>query len=67
VIAGRRTRGGSGLHMAIGIIIAAVFIVSDKFSTTFSIKGNLPPILAAWLPNVFFSFVALYLYRKAPK
>jgi lipopolysaccharide export system permease protein len=67
VIAGRRTRGGSGLHMAIGIIIAAVFIVSDKFSTTFSIKGDLPPILAAWLPNLFFSFVAIYLYRKAPK
>jgi lipopolysaccharide export system permease protein len=67
VIAGRRTRGGSGLHMAIGIIIAAVFIVSDKFSTTFSIKGDLPPLLAAWLPNIFFSFVAIYLYRKAPK
>src|SRR5688572_23384839 len=58
VIAGRKTRGGSGLHLAIGIIIAAVFIVSDKFSTTFSVKGNLPPILAAWIPNIFFSFVA---------
>ncbi len=67
VIAGRKTRGGSGLHMAIGIVIAAVFIVSDKFSTTFSVKGNLPPILAAWIPNLFFSLVAIYLYRKAPK
>jgi lipopolysaccharide export system permease protein len=67
VIAGRKTRGGSGLHMAIGIIIAAVFIVSDRFSTTFSVKGNLPPMLAAWLPNIVFSFIAYYLYRKAPK
>jgi lipopolysaccharide export system permease protein len=67
VIAGRKTRGGSGLHMAIGIIIAAIFIVSDRFSTTFSVKGDLPPILAAWIPNLVFSFVALYLYRKAPK
>lgn len=67
VVAGRKTRGGSGLHLAIGIIIAAVFIVSDRFSTVFSVKGNLPPLLAAWLPNLFFSIVALYLYRKAPK
>lgn len=67
VIAGRRTRGGSGLHMAIGIIIAAIFIVADRFSTTFSVKGNMHPMLAAWLPNIVFSFVAYYLYRKAPK
>lgn len=67
VIAGRRTRGGSGLHLAIGIAIAAIFIVSDKFSTTFSVKGDLPPLLAAWIPNIFFSFVAFYLYKKAPK
>ena len=67
VIAGRRNRGGSGLHLATGIIIAAVFIVSDRFSTVFSIKGDLPPLLAAWMPNVVFSFIALYLYQKAPK
>ena len=67
VIAGRKSRGGSGLHMAIGIVIAAIFIVSDRFSTTFSVKGNLPPLLAAWIPNVVFSFVAYYLYKKAPK
>jgi len=67
VIAGRKSRGGSGLHLAIGIVIAAIFIVSDRFSTTFSVKGNLPPILAAWIPNIVFSFVALYLYKKAPK
>jgi lipopolysaccharide export system permease protein len=67
VMAGRKTRGGSGLHLATGIIIASIFIVSDRFSTVFSIKGNLPPLLAAWIPNIVFSFVAYYLYRRAPK
>jgi lipopolysaccharide export system permease protein len=67
VIAGRKSRGGSGLHLAIGIVIAAIFIVSDRFSTTFSVKGDLPPLLAAWIPNVVFSIVAFYLYKKAPK
>jgi lipopolysaccharide export system permease protein len=67
IIAGRKTRGGSGLHLAIGIIIAAIFIVLDRFSTVFSTKGNLPPIIAAWIPNLIFIFVAIYVYRKAPK
>lgn len=67
VLAGRKTRGGSGLHLAMGIGIAAVFILSDRFSTVFSVKGNLPPVLAAWIPNIVFAFVAFYLYRKAPK
>jgi len=67
IIAGRRTRGGSGLHLAIGIAIAAIFIMSDRFSTVFSTKSNLPPLLAAWIPNLVFTVVAYYFYRKAPK
>lgn len=67
VVASRKTRGGSGLHMAVGIILAAVFVVMDKFSLTFSTKGNLHPMLAAWMPNIIFSIVAVYLYRRAPK
>ncbi|MBY0535478.1 MAG: LptF/LptG family permease [Chitinophagaceae bacterium] len=67
VLASRKTRGGSGLHLAIGIIIAALYVVMDKFSVTFSTKGNFPPLLAAWTPNIVFSFVALYVYQKSPK
>jgi len=67
VVAGRKVRGGSGLHLAIGILIAVAFIVLDRFSTVFSIKGNFHPMLAAWVPNIIFTFVAYYLYRKAPK
>jgi len=67
VIASRKTRGGSGMHLALGIVIAALFIVSDRFSTVFATKSNFPPLLAAWLPNIAFSIVALYLYRKTPK
>ena len=67
VVAGRKTRGGSGLHLAIGIGIAAIFILSDRFSTVFSTKSNFPPLIAAWMPNIVFTFVAYYMYRKAPK
>ena len=67
VIAGRKTRGGSGLHLAMGIVIAASFLLLDRFSTVFSVKGDLPPVLAAWIPNILFTFVAIYFYRRAPK
>ncbi|TCZ69578.1 LptF/LptG family permease [Flaviaesturariibacter aridisoli] len=67
ILAGRKTRGGSGVHLALGIIISVVFIMFDRFSTVFSVKGNLPPLLAAWVPNLLFTFIAIYLYRKAPK
>lgn len=67
IIAGRKTRGGSGLHLAIGIMVAALFILSDRFSTVFAIKSNFPALLAAWIPNIVFSFVAYYIYRRAPK
>ncbi|MES1215587.1 MAG: LptF/LptG family permease [Bacteroidota bacterium] len=67
VIASRKTRGGSGLHLAIGIAIAAIFIMSDRFSTVFAVKGHLHPLIAAWLPNIAFSFVAYFFYRRAPK
>lgn len=67
VIASRKTRGGSGMHLALGIIIAAMFIISDRFSTVFATKGSLPPLLAAWLPNIVFAVIAYLLYRRTPK
>jgi lipopolysaccharide export system permease protein len=67
VVASRKTRGGTGVHLAVGIGIAVSFIIFDRFSTVFSTKGNLHPLIAAWIPNTVFSFVAFYLYRRAPK
>jgi lipopolysaccharide export system permease protein len=67
VIASRKTRGGSGMHLALGITIAAIFILSDRFSTVFAIKGNFHPMLAAWVPNMVFSGVAWWFYQRTPK
>jgi len=67
VISTRKVRGGSGLLLALGLVMAALFVIMDKFSVTFATKGNFSPLLAAWMPNFIFSFVAVYLYWKAPK
>jgi lipopolysaccharide export system permease protein len=67
IIAGRKTRGGSGLHLAIGIVIAAVFMLSDRFSTVFAINGDVSPLLAAWLPNIVFTVISCGIYLRAAK
>ncbi|MBS1946920.1 MAG: LptF/LptG family permease [Bacteroidetes bacterium] len=67
IIASRKIRGGSGFHLALGIIMAFSFVVMDKFAVTFATKGHLSPVLAAWMPNIIFAGVVLWLYRRTPK
>ena len=66
-VASRKTRGGSGLPLAFGIVMASFFVVMDKFSTVFSTKGNLHPLIAAWLPNIIFGCIAFIMYKRAQK
>lgn len=67
IIASRKTRGGLGLHLAIGLIIGVLFFGMNTFSTVFSTNASLDPLLAAWLPNIIFTGVAIFLYVRAPK
>ena len=67
VVASRKTRGGSGLHLAFGIVAAGTFVIMDRFSVVFSSKGTLPPLIAAFLPNIIFTIITIVVYRKAPK
>lgn len=67
VLASRKVRGGSGFHLAIGVIISVLYILFSRFSIVFATKGNFAPWLAAWTPNFLFGILTIYLYRKAPK
>ena len=67
VLASRKIRGGSGLHLALGVVISVMYILFSRFSIVFATKGNFTPLLAAWTPNLLFGILALYLYKKAPK
>jgi len=66
-LSSRKVRGGSGFHLAVGIIISFLYILCSRLSVVFAMKGNFPPILAAWTPNIIFAGVAFYLYKRAPK
>ena len=66
-VASRKTRGGTGLNLGIGLLISFMYIFFMQMSAQFSLKGNLAPFLSAWLPNMLFTVVAVFMYRKAPK
>lgn len=66
-ISSRKTRGGIGVHLAIGITLAFAFILVMRMFTVMSLNGNLPPLLAILLPQIIFGIAALILVRKAPK
>ena len=66
-IASRKVRGGIGIHIGAGIGLSFAYILFLQVSQTFATKGNLDPIIAAWIPNMVFAVVAVYLYRRTPK
>jgi len=63
-IASTKVRGGSGLHLAIGILVSAIYMLLLQLSQTFSIKAELNPLIAVWIPNFIFGVIAFVLYRK---
>ena len=65
VLASRKVRGGSGAHIALGVVLSMTYILFSRFSVVFATKGSFTPLLAAWLPNIIFGVLAIILYRRA--
>lgn len=66
-LSARKVRGGIGMHLGIGIALTFSYIFLMQVSTVFSAFGNLSPVVAAWIPNIIYFFIGLYLIQKAPK
>lgn len=66
-LSSKKTKGGMGLHLGIGLALSFSYILFQTIASTFAISGNVPPIIAVWIPNLLYSFIAFYLYKKAPK
>lgn len=66
-LSSRKVRGGIGFHIGIGLAISFTYILFMRFSTMFAVGGHLSPLLSVWLPNFLFAFIAIGLYRIAPK
>jgi lipopolysaccharide export system permease protein len=66
-LSSRKVRGGIGFHLGVGITICFAFILFMQVTTVFATFGNLPPVIAVWIPNFIFGILGIYLLRIAPK
>ena len=66
-LSSRKTKGGMGLHLGIGLGLSFSYILFQTVASTFAVNGNMPPMIAMWIPNLLYALIAFYLYRKAPK
>lgn len=67
ILSSKKVRGGSGFHLAIGVILSVVYILFSRMSVVFATKGNFPALLAAWVPNIIFGMLAYYFYKRAAR
>jgi len=66
-VSARKVRGGIGLPLGIGLFLCFAYVVVDKFAVVFALKTSLPPLVGAFIPNLVFGILGLYLLYKAPK
>jgi len=66
-IASRKVRGGVGLQIALGLLLSCVYIMLMYIFTTIATTGFAKPVIAVWIPNLIFTFVAFYFYTKAQR
>ncbi len=64
-VSAMKRRGGMGVNLAIGILVAFSFVFFDKIFGTLAEKSSIPPIVAVWFPNFVFGILAFYLLRNA--
>ncbi len=66
-LSSRKSKGGMGLHLGIGLALSFSYIMFQTVASTFAVNGNMPPMIAIWIPNILYAFIAFFLYRRAPK
>lgn len=67
IVSARKRRGGVGLQIAIGFVLAFIYILFYIMSKGIAESGNLDPLLAVWLPNIVFGFIAFIMYFTVPR
>ena len=65
-LSSRKRKGGMGMYLGIGLALSFTYILLQTVSATFAINADTPPMLAAWIPNILYSFIAYFCYRQAP-
>lgn len=66
-LSSRKRRGGIGINIGLGIFLAFTYIMFMQVSTVMATNANINPVLAVWIPNILYSIIAFYLFKRASK
>lgn len=66
-LSSRKIKGGMGLNIGIGLGLSFSYILFTTVTSTFAVNGYVSPMVASWIPNILYTFIAIYLYQKAPR
>lgn len=67
IVSAKKSRGGTGFQIALGFLLAFIFILFFTMTRTFAQTGSLSPVVAAWLPNSVFGVLSLFMYKYVPR
>ena len=62
-----KVRGGMGMNIGIGLLLSFSYILFMTVTQTFAVSGYTSARVAMWIPNLVYSLIAIYLYRRASR
>lgn len=66
-LASRKKRGGTGINLAIGLGLMFMYVFFMKVAKVLGSAPDYNPLIMAWLPNIVFASIAIYLYINEKK
>lgn len=67
IVSSRKSRGGTGVQIALGFALSFVFILFFVLFRSFAEAGSMAPQISVWVPNIIFGSIALIMYKYVPR
>lgn len=66
-LSSRKVRGGMGMNIGIGLVLSFSYILFMTVTSTFAVSGYTSARVAMWIPNILYTLIAIFLYRRASR
>lgn len=67
IVSAKKSRRGTGWQIAFGFALAGVYVLFVMLSRNVAQAGGLEPWFAAWLPNITFCCISIFMYFTVPR
>ncbi|GCC52200.1 YjgP/YjgQ family permease [Chryseotalea sanaruensis] len=67
IVSARKSRGGTGLQIALGFGLSFLYILFFMLFRTFAEAGSTPPQISVWIPNIIFAVISGLMYKYVPR